>query len=520
MWLTTSYKMGIAALIMAGSVILSRFMGLIRDKVISWEFGATAEADIYFAAFVIPDFINYLLAGGYISITLIPLLSKSFQEDEQNGWKFFSTVFYWATLAISVITLIAWFFAYDLAKITAPGFTAFNQERLGFFLRIILPGQIFFISGACISALLYIRKQFLAPALMPIIYNSCIMLGGLISSSNGMEGFCWGVLIGAALGAFLLPFGVGLINGIHFYFSLRHPLMKHFLWLALPLMLGQSIIILDEQLIRIFGSLAGEGAVSLLNYARRIMLVPVGVVAQSISVASFPFLATLAAKNNNTKFNETLNKALKGSLIIALPITGWMIGIALPTLGIIFEGGRFSHIQTVVATPLLQIMLFSIPFWVVQQVIGRAFYARQNTLTPALIGTFSTVIFIPFFSISVKSWGSIGIASLTTISIITYTFLISYKWYKTFGITAFTGLKTILIRSFFIVIPSGLSAWIITTLTSSFLTSFSPFILYLLKIAINTVTFGIFYFILAFYFFPPISNIIQNYLKKLVTQLT
>ncbi|MEI3479749.1 MAG: lipid II flippase MurJ [Bilophila sp.] len=82
MRLTTTHKMGFAALIMAGSVFLSRLMGLVRDKVVSWQFGAGAESDVYFAAFVVPDFLNYLLAGGYISITLIPLLSKRFEENE------------------------------------------------------------------------------------------------------------------------------------------------------------------------------------------------------------------------------------------------------------------------------------------------------------------------------------------------------------------------------------------------------------------------------------------------------
>ena len=86
---TRTQGMGLAALIMAGSIFLSRFMGLVRDKVISFHFGATAEADIYFAAFVVPDFLNYLLAGGYFSITLIPLLAASFEQDEQAGWRFF-----------------------------------------------------------------------------------------------------------------------------------------------------------------------------------------------------------------------------------------------------------------------------------------------------------------------------------------------------------------------------------------------------------------------------------------------
>ena len=107
MRLTATHKMGIAALIMAGSVFLSRLMGLVRDKVVSWQFGAVAESDVYFAAFVVPDFLNYLLAGGYISITLIPLLSKRFEEDEADGWRFFSAVFWWAALGIAALTLRA-----------------------------------------------------------------------------------------------------------------------------------------------------------------------------------------------------------------------------------------------------------------------------------------------------------------------------------------------------------------------------------------------------------------------------
>ena len=141
------------------------------------------------------------------------------------------------------------------------------------------------------SALLYIRKQFLAPALTPLIYNGCIIAGGLLVTGRGMEGFCWGVLFGAALGSFLLPVVAarssgsplpeGIPAGLRLRFNLRHPLLKRLLLLALPLMLGVSIVAMDEQFVRIFGSMAGEGAVSLLSYARRIMLVPVGVVAQA-----------------------------------------------------------------------------------------------------------------------------------------------------------------------------------------------------------------------------------------------
>ncbi len=461
--------MGFAALIMAGSVFLSRLMGLLRDKVVSWQFGAGAESDIYFAAFVVPDFLNYLLAGGYISITLIPLLSKRFEEDEADGWRFFSAVFWWAALGITVLTVAAWIFAPELAAVVGPGFAPEKQARLAHFLRIILPAQMFFLPGACVSALLYIRRQFFAPALTPLIYNGCIILGGLLVTGRGMEGFCWGVLVGAFLGAFLLPvlaarsrsaaLPEGVPSGLRLVFALRHPLLRRLLLLALPLMLGVSIVAMDEQFVRIFGSLAGEGAVSLLSYARRIMLVPVGVVAQAAGVASFPFLAALAARGDEAGFDRTLGTALRGSMLVVIPLTAYMMAVALPTLGFIFEGGRFSAEETVLAAPLLQMLLLSVPLWVVQQVIGRAFYARQNTLVPAVVGTLATLAALPAYPLAVELWGAFGVALLTTLCLFAYTLALSWCWVRRHGTGAFEGMARLVLRGIALVLPGTLLAF-------------------------------------------------------------
>ncbi len=97
-------QMGLAALILAASAMLSRLMGLIRDKVISWQFGAGNEADMYFAAFVVPDIINYLLAGGFMSITIIPILAACFRKNEEDAWQFFSCIFLWMAIASIVLT--------------------------------------------------------------------------------------------------------------------------------------------------------------------------------------------------------------------------------------------------------------------------------------------------------------------------------------------------------------------------------------------------------------------------------
>lgn len=429
-------QMGIAALIMGFSVLVSRFMGLFRDKVISWQFGASGETDLYFAAFILPDFLNYLLAGGYVSITLIPLLSKLMEKDTEDAWKFFSAVFCWATSIVVVFSLVLWILAPSIVPYLAPGFDNAQLVRLTEFLRIVLPAQICFLPGACFTALLYIRKQFTIPALVPLIYNGMILLCGVLfpyfGIARGMEGFCWGVLLGAFLGSLYLPYLAAKADGIQFSMQWKHHCLKRFLVIAFPLMVGQSITVLDEQFIRIFGSMAGTGEVSLLSYARRIMMVPVGVVAQAAGVASFPFLAGLFAKNDMQSFCETMQRAIKNTLVIVFPITFYMIAVAKPTLGFIFEGGQFGAQETLLAAPYLQLMLLSVPFWCIQQILGRSFYAMENTVTPALVGTCITFGIIPFYFYCSSRFGGMAVALLTSSSIALYALVLCFAGKKYF----------------------------------------------------------------------------------------
>ena len=466
MKLTSRQSMGAAALIMGASVFLSRIMGLVRDKVISWQFGAGADTDVYFAAFVVPDFINYLLAGGYVSMTLIPLLSGAFAKNEDEGWNFFSCVIVWNSLAAGLFIALAWIFAPQLARFTMPGFDAAQLERLTLYLRIILPGQLFFLTGSCLTAILYIRKTFTVPALTPLAYNGCIIAGGLLwpllaGQTGGMTGYAVGASLGALCGAFLLPlFAVSRreSGGLHFWPKLWNPLLKRYVLLALPLMIGQSVVVLDEQLVRVFGGLAGEGVVSQLNYARRIMLVPVGVVAQAAGVASFPFLASLAAAADREAFDATLKKALSQGLLVMVPVTAWMIAAAEPILGLIFEGGRFSAQDTAASGLLLRILLLALPFWLIQQVLGRAFYAWQDTSSPAVLGTVATVLALPLYALITPHGGATAVAAISAASIAVYAVILSGWWLRRHGAGALSGLLHPVVHCLILSVVAGMAA--------------------------------------------------------------
>lgn len=458
--------MGTAALLLGASVFLSRFMGLVRDKVISYYYGAGVEADIYLASFVAPDFINYLLAGGYFSITLIPLLARRFKESDDSGWNFFSTVFWWVCIASVVCIAMAWVFAPAVARITAPGFTGNpeHMERLIFFLRIVLPAQVFFLPGACLTALLYWRRQFTSPALMPLIYNGCIILGGLlmtyIAPERGMEGFCWGVIGGSFFGAFALPLMVARSGGLHIRFFMKDKGIRVFVLMALPLMLGQSIAVLDEQFIRVFGSLAGVGGVALLAYARRFMFVPIGVVAQAAGAASYPFLASLAAEGKEDEFAVTVNDVLGKALAVAVPLCVWMAAIAEPLIRLLFEQGRFTRPDTEMCALLLAMMLPGVLFWVVHQLVSRSFYAHEDTVTPAIVGTVTTVLFLPVYWALTHLLGAPGVALAGVFGIGAYTTAMVLVWRKRRGNTAFSGLIPYTAKAVAVAAVPGLAAWL------------------------------------------------------------
>ncbi len=461
---TRRLNMGTAALALGAGVFLSRILGLVRDKVISYYFGAGPEADIYFAAFVVPDFLGYLLAGGYFSVTLVPLLASAFHQGEESGRKLFSAAVCWSFTAIFLLTLAAWWFAPELAAVAAPGFEPPALARLSHFLRIILPAQVFFLPGACFTALLYYRRQFTVPVLSPLIYNGGIIICGFIglhlSPAGGMEGFCWGVLVGSFLGSFLMPALAVRAGGPAFKPNFRHPMLKTLLLLALPLMLGQSIVALDEQFVRIFGSLTGDGGVSLLNYARRIMLVPVGVVAQAAGVASFPFLASLAASGDKPGFDLALNRAIRSTVLVALPVSLGLAATAEPVMRLIFQQGDFTAEAATTSGVLLAVMLLGVAFWSAQQLISRSFYAHKDTLTPALAGTGATILALPLYYFGAERLGALGVALAGTLGVVLYLLILSLVRIRRHGPEGTAGLLRLGLICLAFCLPAAGAAWV------------------------------------------------------------
>lgn len=423
-------RMGTAAAVVAGSVLLSRILGLGRDALLAGLIGVKAETDLYFDAFLIPDILNYFVAGAYLTITLVPILSRHLERKDPDGAsRAFTSVFRFVSIAITGLTVLMWIFAGPLVEAIFPDVA--DQARLVSMTRLALPAQVFLVVGALLMAVQYTHKRFVVPATAPLVYNIGIILGGLVGWAGGdpsPESFLIGAVAGAAVGNFGLQWFGARRTGTWFMTPNRgESAVGEYLVLAIPLMIGQSVAVLDEQFVRFFGQV-DVGATAALTFARRLNMVPVGVIAQAAGVAAFPFLASLAARGAGQQLIETTGRASRKTLWVAALAASGVVVLARPGVRLIYEYGQFSSADSELVATLLTIYAFSIPAWGMHQLLVRHFYAKRKMWTPVLIGTAFTVIAIPVWLGMYQLIGIEGFALASTLVMIGYALGMLVAW--------------------------------------------------------------------------------------------
>jgi putative peptidoglycan lipid II flippase len=424
-----------AALVVSGGILLSRIIGYLRNVFIGAELGIGTDTDLYAAAFTVPDYLFFLMAGGYLSITLVPILSSRLVSDDPGAAReAFTAVFRFVVALMMVSTLVALLAATPITELIFPEYTPSQIERLVPMMRITFVSQLFFVAGTVLMAAQYASKRFLIPTVAPIIYNVAIIAGGLIGAAGGdasPEAFIWGGLVGAIIGNFGLQWwgarrcGFWPVRNV----AARHPAVREYLTLAIPLMVGQSVVALDEQWPRLFGQFAGEGAQAGLVFARQLNMVPVGVIAQAVGVAAFPFLAGLAAEGRLGDLRSTVKRSVRGALAVGALAGGLVIALADPIVRIAYQYGRFDASATDFVGGLLFFYAFSIPFWAAHQVYTRSFYALRKMWTPVIAGSIITAFAIPTLWYFVNRNGAEGVAGASSLTIAVYTVTIAVLWH-------------------------------------------------------------------------------------------
>lgn len=454
-------RMGTAAAVISGSVLLSRLLGLGREALLAGLIGVNAETDLYKQAFTIPDLLSYLLAGAYLTITLIPILSRHIETgDRVRADRAFTSVFRFVSIGIVLLTGLMWLLAEPIIALAFP--EAADQSRLVSMTRLVLPAQVFLVVGALLMAVQYTHRRFLLPALAPLVYNVGIIAGGLIGAATGdpsPEAFLWGVLAGSAVGNFGLQWLGARRTGTWFTQDLGgESYVGEYLLLALPLMIGQSVAVLDEQFVRFFGQVE-VGATAALDFARRLNMVPIGVIAQAAGVAAYPFLARLAAKGADRELVATTSRAARNTLFVAVGATSALVVLARPVVRLIYQYGEFNAQDAELVARLLTIYALSIPAWGLHQILARHFYAKRKMWTPVIIGTVFTVIAIPIW-LGLYDWlGIEGFALASTVVMTGYALGLAVAWGRDSGWAAARDLVPSFARGLAAAVIAGLAAW-------------------------------------------------------------
>jgi len=417
-----------ATLLMMTAIMLSRVIGYVREAYIAWAFGAGPQTDAYVAGFTIPDWLNYLVAGGTASITFISIYTRFLAEKkEQEAQTTFSIIITVMTAVLGIGTILAEIFTPQIERHLFSGFSPEQLELCVHLTRILLPAQIFFYVGGVVSAVLLSKRLFLLPAFGPLLYNVAIIGGGLLfSRSLGIASLAYGALAGSFLGPFLInAIGAARIGtGYRISFDVRNPAFREWVKLSIPLMLGVSLVTADDWILRYFAS-SSVGDITRLNYAKRLFLVPIAILGQATGQASLPFFARLFGEKRMREFAEIVNGSIYRITATSLLATSLMTATALPLIDLVYRRGRFHFADSQTTAVYFLWFSLSLALWSAQGLYARAFYAAGDTLTPMVASSIITVVSIPIYAALYHSLSTVGLAIASDLGIVANTVVIA-----------------------------------------------------------------------------------------------
>ncbi len=380
-----------AALIVMAFFVLSRITGLAREIIIGARFGTSADYDAYLAAFRVPDLLFQLVAGGALGSAFIPVFAESWvKRDGPAAWLLFSRVLTLVTLLLVLLAALAMLCARPLVGwVIAPGFSPEQQQLTAQLMRVMLLGTVVFGASGLVMGALNATQHFLWPAAAPVVYNLAIIGGAwLLAPRFGIFGLAFGVVAGA-VGHLLVQLpqlvrtqGMRLTPSV----NLRDPAVRAVLRLMGPRVLGLFFVQMHFLVNTILASGLPSGSLSALNYAWLIMLLPLGVFAQSVATAIFPTFAEQVAAGDRPAMRRALAQTLRTVLFFVIPsaVALWVYGPMLVRL--LLERGQFGADSTQMVAHALGLYALGLVGHATLEITVRAFYALHDTWTPVLVG--------------------------------------------------------------------------------------------------------------------------------------
>lgn len=389
-----------AAFVIMATIILSQILGLIRQRLLVAIFGASDTLGVYLASTKLPDFLFQLIIAGALSSAFIPVFSDYLVKGrEKEGHKLASTLLFVSLLIFIVFSFILFIFAKEFSSIIAPGFSNDQLNLMANLTRIIIFGEVLFIIGSFLSAILQSYNHFFIPGIASALYNLGIILGILfLSPFVGIFSASYGVIFGALIFVLMqIPFvkklGFSFIPSVSVSSIKSSGVMDVFklIWpRTLSITIFQIGTIITVTLVSFLQS-PGRNYV-IFDYAQTLAFAPVVLFGQAIAQAAFPVLSK--EKDKLEEFKSTFITSFNQMLYLVLPFSVLFIVLRIPVVRLIYGAAQFDWQATVLTGRTLAFFSISIFAQSLSYLISRGFYALHDTKTPLVIGTISTATMI------------------------------------------------------------------------------------------------------------------------------
>jgi len=393
---------GAAVLVMVGFV-LSRALGLVREMTIGAAFGTSGALDAYRTAFLLPDILFTLFAGGALASAFIPTFTAYLARgDEETAWAVASSVFNLAALALAAAAGMLFVAAPWIVPWVVPGYDPARQALTVDLVRIMLASPVLFGLSGILMGVLNSTGRFALPALAPVAYNAAIIGGALLGmhlfpaeaqAAQRTQVLAASVSVGAGL--HLLVQVPGLVRQrvpYHLVMDVLHPGVREVGRLMAPRVLGLGMTQLNFLVNNVLGSLLAEGSVAALGYAWLLTMMPLGIFAMAISTVVFPTMAELFATDRTDELRETLRRGLGLILYLTIPASVGLVVLREPLIRLLFQRGEFTASSTEMVAWALGFYALGLFAHATLEIGTRCFYALHDTWTPVLVGVGSVLV--------------------------------------------------------------------------------------------------------------------------------
>ena len=410
--MSTNQALARAGLLVSAAFLVSRLLGWVRVVIIGNAFGATAELDAFYAAFRIPDLLFQLVAAGALSTALIPLLAELFATQERaRAWRVVSTVANLILVALVALAVVVFVAAPALVSgVIAPGFSPASRALTVDLTRIMLLSATFLALGSVATSVLNAERRFAAAAVAPIVYNLAIIgAAALLAPSMGVTGVAIGVVLGA-VGHLAIQFVPVRALGFRWVAAIDvgDPMARRALKLMAPRAIGLGASQITFVVVTALATSLGVGAVTAFTIAFTLLQIPIGVIGVPLGVVLFPSLSHEIAVGDRAAFVGLLTRAMRAIVFVMIPVAA--LTAILRTEGVALLFGRFTADAVALTAATLLAFTIGLVAHALIAVLARAFYARQDTLTPVIVAVGAVVVNTTLAAVLVGPFGLPGIA--------------------------------------------------------------------------------------------------------------